>query len=132
MKALWSWADKKHPVKLAPRTDNRIRFVDDKTGATHYGGTVDHETGVLSDAQLYFDLSPGCPGVTVWFVRIYADGRPDDATGYQDFPRIVGDAHLSIAPKWSGQMDDSFRLELRERHLRGYARLYTAIYKGWE
>lgn len=131
MKALWSWADKKHRTRLSPRVWNRLVVIDDKTGQRHQGGTVDHETGVLVDAQLAFDLTPGVAGVTIRFVRVYTDGRPDDGTGFQDFRRLPK-ARLYVCAKWSGQMDPSYALVIEERHERGYVTQDNTIYKGWE
>ena len=121
MKALWSWVDKAHRTRLEPRKWNRLRIES---------GTVDHEAGILAEAQLYFDVSPGVVGISIRFVRVYDDGRTD-ATGYQDFHRLPK-ATLNVSPQWSGQMDPSYRLVIEERHERGIVTQGNTIYKGWE
>lgn len=127
---LWTWVDKRHSTKLPAGRWSRVVFTDDADGTRHTGGTSPSEQGGLAQAQLYLALARTTSSVSVRFVRVYSDGRPDDHTGYQDIASVRR-ATLTMGPLWLGKMSPDFALAVELRPNGGTATLGTRIYKGY-
>lgn len=119
MDKVWSWVDKAHRTRLPKGRWYRISL-----------GVSPEGKGVLAQGQLYAGLGRTTGGVSVRFVRVYKDGRPDDATGYQDFGR-AGKTTLNISPAWLGMMTPDMALAIEIRPNGGDAVLGNRIYKGY-
>lgn len=121
MQKLWSQVDKKTVTRMTAGRWYRLLLP----------GASPVEQGVIAQAQLYTRaLAASNTGVSVRFVRIFKDGRPNDETGYQDIARTSRKSTLNLVASWVGTMTDEFTLVVELRPNGGNLTLWTRIYKG--